>query len=170
MGKPRPMPDNHPVDIVVQRVRTWWTIRSRGAPAATVRNAAPSAFTLPQDFTFGMHEVVMDERDGFQPQTRQADLHDPGLPLRIVDGALRVRPPKLPGMGSAPRRNRRPPAVHLAGGQWVRWQINYRLVGSNGGPSHYRLDTFNVHFGSPSSPDVFLGMATYQVEELGYVR
>jgi len=161
--------ENQSVDAVVQRVQTWWTVESRGAPAATVRNAAPVAFPLPQDYTFTMYEVVMQEHDGFRPQTRQADLTDPGLPLHLVDGALRVRPPKL-AFASAPRRHRRPPAVYLMPGQWLRWQINYRIVGMNGGPSHYRRDTFNIHFGSPSSPDVFLGAPTHTVDELGYVR
>lgn len=155
--------------VIVQRVQTWWTVRSRGAPAATARNATPTAFRLPPDLGFAVHEVVMRERDDFEPHTHHSDLSDPGLPLHTIDAALRVGPPTIP-LFSAPRRNRRPPAVRLAPGQWLRWQINYRLAGTSGGPSHYRLDTFNVHFGSPNSPDVFLGTPTHSVDERGYIR
>ena len=34
-------------DVIVQYVRVVWTKRSRGAPGAAIRNAAPLGFSLP---------------------------------------------------------------------------------------------------------------------------
>lgn len=104
------------MEAVVQHVRTWWTVRSRGQPAATVRNATPTAFPLPPDLLFAVHEIVMREHDDFRPRARQTALPDPDLPVHIVGKTLRVRPPKIPLVGF-PRRNRHPPAVRLAPGQ-----------------------------------------------------
>ncbi len=111
----------------------------------------------------------MRERDGFQPRMRQIDLSKSGVSFRVVDGLLRVSPPEA-SLFSMPRRWRRPPAVRLAPGEWLRWQINYRHVGSSGGQWHYSLDTFNIHFGTPASRDVFLAEPTRAVDERGYVR
>jgi hypothetical protein len=111
----------------------------------------------------------MRERDAFQPRMRQIDLSKCGVPLRAVDGLLRISPPDT-SLFSMPRRRRRPPATRLSRGEWLRWQINYRHVGSSGGQWHYSLDTFNIHFGTPASREVFLGEPTRTVEERGYVR
>lgn len=55
------------VDLVAQWVRVCWTKQSRGGHHAGRRNAAPSAFALPQIHARHTHEVTMHERDGFQP-------------------------------------------------------------------------------------------------------
>ncbi|MFE2299102.1 hypothetical protein ACFXAW_12950 [Streptomyces sp. NPDC059445] len=68
-----------------------------------------------------------------------------------------------------PRRNRRPPAVRLAPGQWLQWQINYRLVGSCGGEWSYRLETFNIFYGS-TEPGTFLGDPQRRVDERHSLR
>jgi hypothetical protein len=68
-----------------------------------------------------------------------------------------------------PRRWRRPPAVRLAPGEWLRWQINYRFIGSWGGEWAYRLDTLNLACGLVRA-DVFLGTPTRQVDERAYLR
>jgi hypothetical protein len=150
--------------VLVQRVSTWWTVASRGGPGATARNAVPVAFALPAGMVGGLHEVVVRERDGFGPEVRQvaetgaeagALMRGAGLPLHVVDGMLRVRPP---------------PAVRLAEGQWLRWQINYRIIGTHGGPSAFLLETFNVLHGRPASAEVFLGVPTRSVDERAYLR
>ncbi|MFI0263150.1 hypothetical protein ACH4OW_29465 [Streptomyces sp. NPDC017056] len=111
----------------------------------------------------------MQECDAFSPKTSERDLSDPGLVLREADGLLRVHPPEITIFGM-PRRNRRPPAVRLAPGQWLQWQINYRFAGTRGGPWSYRLDTFNISYG-PASPEVFLGTSpTRRVDERGFLR
>ncbi|MGW2256228.1 hypothetical protein ACWCXH_39800 [Kitasatospora sp. NPDC001660] len=154
--------------VIVQRVRTSWTKASRGGAEATTRNAAPVAFRLPIDITSGLHDVSMRESDSFVPHMSVQDLSDPGLVLRESDGQLRVHRPETT-IFSMPRRNRRPPAVQLAPGQWLQWQINFRFVGTWGGPWSYRLDTFNIAYG-PASPEVFLGTPTHRVDERAHLR
>ncbi|MFF2045554.1 hypothetical protein ACFVVX_34560 [Kitasatospora sp. NPDC058170] len=156
------------MDVVVQRVRTSWTKASRGGAGATLRNAAPTAFPLPPNMKAGLHEVSILESDAFHPHMRELDLSDPGLVLREADGLLRIHPPET-SLFSMPRRNRRPPAVRLAPGQWLQWQINYRFVGTRGGQWSYRLDTFNISYG-PASPAVFLKAPTHRVDERGFLR
>jgi hypothetical protein len=69
-----------------------------------------------------------------------------------------------------PPRPRRPPAVRLLPGQWVRWQLNYRFTSALGirGWSYW-LDTFNIAYG-PVDRDVFLSEPTVIVDECGPVR
>ncbi|MFD6416245.1 hypothetical protein [Streptomyces sp. NPDC060194] len=157
------------MNVVVQRVRTSWTKASRGGPGAAVRNAAPIAFAVPLGLGSGLHEVVLAEADGFVPQMTEGELSDAGLQLREADGLLRVRPPELARM-TAPRRDRRPPSVRLAPGQWLRWQINYRFGGGWSDTWTYRLDTLNIAYG-PTSADVFLTTPpTRTVDERGFLR
>ncbi|MER5790840.1 hypothetical protein [Streptomyces sp. NPDC001980] len=156
------------MDAVVQRVRTSWTKKSRGGPGAARRNAAPTAFSLPPGLSAALHEVAMQESDSFEPRMQVRDLSAPGTILREADGLLRVDPPEV-SLFAMPRRNRRPPAVRLAPGQWLQWQINYRFVGSCGGAWSYRLETFNIVYGS-ATPDVFLGVPTRRVDERRALR
>ncbi|MFD9434848.1 hypothetical protein [Streptomyces sp. NPDC060002] len=157
------------MEIAVQWVRTSWTKESRGGEAAARRNAAPAGFVLPQPEAASAHVVRMDERDGFAPFGTQADIRTVDVLLREADGRLRVLPRVQPLFGQPPRR-RRPPAVRLAPGQWVRWQLNYRFSSAAGirGWSYW-LDTFNIAYG-PVNPDVFLSTPTVFVDEQGPVR
>jgi hypothetical protein len=86
--------------------------------------------------------------------------------LRDVDGLLSVGPPEAVPAG-VPRRGWRPPAVRLAPGQWLRWQINYRFGGRTNWT--YRLETFNVAHGSPS-PNVFFSVPTCRIDERASLR
>ncbi|WP_217549346.1 hypothetical protein [Streptomyces sp. GbtcB6] len=156
------------MDAVVQRVRTSWTKKSRGGPEAARRNATPTAFSLPPGLSSALHEVAMQEPDSFEPRMQVRDLSAPGVILREVNGLLRVDPPEV-SMFAMPRRNRRPPAVRLAPGQWLQWQINYRFVGSCSGAWSYRLETFNILYGS-AVPDVFLGEPARRVDERRVLR
>jgi len=151
------------MDAVVQRVCTSWTKKSRGGSEAARRNAAPTAFLLPPGLSSALHGVAMRESDSFVPRTQVHDLSAPGTILREVDGLLRVNPPEV-SMFAMPPRNRRPPAVRLAPGQWLQWQINYRFVGRCDGAWSYRLETFNILYGS-ATPDVFLGVPARHVDE-----
>ncbi|MEU8749721.1 hypothetical protein AB0C88_04475 [Streptomyces chartreusis] len=156
------------MDVVVQRIRTSWTKKSRGGPGAARRNAAPTAFSLPPRLNAALHEVAMQESDSFEPHVQVRDLSAPGAILREVDGLLRVDPPEV-SMFAMPRRDRRPPAVRLAPGQWLQWQINHRFVGRCDGAWSYRLETFNIVYGS-AAPDVFLGVPTRRVDERRALR
>lgn len=156
------------VETVVQWVRTSWTKRSRGGAPAARRNAAPVAFPLPLATPPFVQEVTMDEDADFEPRLSVR----PGPPgddvlLRMANDLLRVELVVSPfGM---PRRWRRPPAVRLARGQWVRWQVNYRFAASCGGAWTYRLDTLNLAHG-PVAAGAFLGTPTRSVDERGSLR
>ncbi|MFF3889919.1 hypothetical protein [Streptomyces sp. NPDC001914] len=156
------------MDAVVQRVSTSWTKKSRGGSEAARRNAAPTAFLLPPGLRSGLHEVAMLESESFEPRTQVRDLSEPGTILREVDGLLRVDPPEV-SMFSMPRRDRRPPAVRLALGQWLQWHVNHRFVGRCEGAWSYRLETFNILYGA-AMPDVFLGVPSRRVDERRHLR
>jgi hypothetical protein len=154
------------VDVMAQWVRTSWTKRSRGGPAASARNAAPVGFPWPVPGRGGVHDVVMDEAHDFEPR----ESFRGGLPDRgdvLVDergGRLRVQLVVTPF--GLPRRWRRPPAVYLGPGEWVRWQVNYRFVGSGGGDWTYGLDTLNLGCGLGA----FTGRPSRFVDERASLR
>ncbi|GGZ70728.1 hypothetical protein GCM10010389_05290 [Streptomyces echinoruber] len=114
------------MEIVAQWVRTSWTKRSRGGEGAARRNAAPIGFSLPDAPRPLVHVVRMREEDGFRPHGSLGDLGTVDLQLRETEGRLRVFPRVQP-LCALPPRPRRPPAVRLVPGQWVRWQLNYRF-------------------------------------------
>jgi hypothetical protein len=163
-----PAPNHdHRGPAVVQRVRTEWTKASRGGEAATARNAAPIAFPLFSTEAPALHDVVMAEHAAFSPEhTLRPDLPDESeLELRLVEGRLRVR--ISPSPWGMPRRHRRPPAVYLEPGRWLRWQINYRFGMDYGW--EYRLETWNIAFGV-SDPGTFLGTPDHIIDERASLR
>ncbi|MFE7413909.1 hypothetical protein [Streptomyces laurentii] len=164
------------MEITVQWVRTFWTKESRGGAAAARRNAVPAGFALPGSLPGTLsgasrvaHYVEMSERDGFAPRAETKDLDEVKVALRDEGDRLRVLARVEPLCG-VPPRPRRPPAVRLLPGQWVRWQLNYRfssLVGLR--DWLYWLDTFNIAYG-PRGQDVFLSEPTVVVDERGPLR
>ncbi|MCX5207642.1 hypothetical protein OG897_40335 [Streptomyces sp. NBC_00237] len=157
------------MEITVQWIRTSWTKDSRGGEPAARRNAAPVGFALPHAEASSAHVIRMQESDGFVPYDSWEDLRKVDVQLREVDGKLRVLPRVQPLFGLPPRP-RRPPAVRLVPGQWVRWQLNYRFSSAAGirGWSYW-LDTFNIAYG-PVSADVFLSDPTVFIDEQGPLR
>ncbi|WP_307813918.1 hypothetical protein [Streptomyces sp. N35] len=157
------------MEISVQWIRTTWTKESRGGEAATRRNAAPVGFALPHEQASWAHVVRMHERDGFEPYDSREDLSKVDVQLREADGRLRVFPRVQP-LFALPPRPRRPPAVRLVPGQWVRWQVNYRFSSALGIRGWtYWLDTFNIAYG-PVDADVFLSAPTVFIDERGSLR
>lgn len=151
------------VDVIAQLVRTKWTKRSRGGAGAARRNATPTAFLLPSVHPPLTHTVVMDERDGFEPaeSLEYARPDNAIVLLKEVYGRLRVHPGAANGL---PQRKRRPPAVWLAHGEWIQWQVNYRFSGYSI-EWIYRLDTWNIAYGE-AKPDTFTtGTPTRYVDE-----
>ncbi|MEU3957952.1 hypothetical protein AB0F45_37765 [Streptomyces achromogenes] len=157
------------MEITLQWIRTSWTKHSRGGKAAALRNAAPTGFLVsPVPASFAQ-VIRMSERDGFEPHESEQDMREVGLGLRDEGDRLRV-PARVEPLFGLPPRPRRPPAVRLAPGQWVRWQLNYRFSSAAGLRDwSYWLDTFNVVYG-PVGPDVFLSEPTVLVNECGPVR
>lgn len=157
------------MEVTVQLVKHFWTKQSRGGEAAARRNAPPPGFPLPPMTSEFFHFVQMSERDGFEPRASQKDRRDLGVSLRDERDRLRVHPRVEPLFGLPPRP-RRPPAVRLLPGQWVRWQLNYRFSSAAGVRDwSYWLDTFNIAYG-PVDREVFLSEPTYVVDECGPVR
>lgn len=113
----------------------------------------------------------MREGQDFVPQFG----HRTGLPtadevtLRPVNERLRVQ--LVASAWGMPRRHRRPPAVLLKPGQWLRWHINYRFSGGCqcGEEWSYRLDTLNLAHG-PVAVDTFLGEPHHLVDEPGFLH
>lgn len=115
------------------------------------------------------HEVTLDERSYFAPQVlvHNAEPAPADVELTEADGLLRVCLIATPfGM---PRRWRRPPAVRLAAGQWLRWQINYRFPGPCSGEWSYRQDTLNLAYGKVSA-NIFQGTPTRHRDERAHLR
>ncbi|WP_307668645.1 hypothetical protein [Streptomyces sp. V2I9] len=157
------------MEITVQWIRTSWTKHSRGGEPAALRNSAPIGFPVSQVPPSFAQVVRMSESDGFEPRAGEKPLRGVALSLRNERGRLRVLPRVDPLFGLPPRP-RRPPAVRLLPGQWVRWQLNYRFSSAAGVRDwSYWLDTFNVAYG-PVAPDVFLSEPTVLVNECGPVR
>ncbi|MEV6288354.1 hypothetical protein [Kribbella sp. NPDC051770] len=160
------------MDVVVQRVRTSWTTQSRGGAAATVRNAVPIAFPVPRAPRPMLHSIVQTEANAFEPfdevvelaGTPRKVLFATGLELTDEGDLLRVYPQLRYPM---PPRGRRPPAVRVGRGEWLRWQLNYRESWNAGWV--YSLDTFNVGYGDVGA-EAFLGAPDQVVEELGFLR
>lgn len=154
------------VEVIAQRVRTTWSKRSRGIPGSAVRNAVPTAFSLPSGLPPLFHDIVMNEDDGFTPHATAVYEAPRPFGLRLVGDALLVRVPD--GFGAPVRTHR--PTVTLRRGEWVRWQLNDRYSSATGrGDWRYTLTTLSIAFG-PVEPDAFLGEAPHVVDERAGLR
>ncbi|MER6566080.1 hypothetical protein ABT288_07750 [Streptomyces sp. NPDC001093] len=93
-------------------------------------------------------------RHGFEPGESRTDLGTLSVSLRERDSGLRAC---AQGGFGLPLRPRRPPAVWLRPGQWLRRQLNHRFGSASGmADRSYSLDTFTVAHG-PVERDGFLG-------------
>lgn len=117
------------MDITAQWVRTVWTKRSRGATAAARRNAVPVGLPLPDVPLDRAHVVWVTERQDFTPEESRTDLD--GMPVSLRERGCGLRVFAHSGFG-VPLRPRRPPAVWLGPGQWMRWQLHHRHSSSSG--------------------------------------
>jgi hypothetical protein len=129
-----------------------------------------------------VHEVMITERNDFQPiesigvepPEREPSLARSGLRLVRADKGVRVEL-LLARLGDVrlggPLRDRRPSGVWLAPGEWLRWQVNYRMSGPriDGGRWEYRQDTLNIAVG-PADPELFFGEPTRHIDERGFLR
>jgi hypothetical protein len=153
------------MEVAAQWVRTWWTMQSRSGAGAARRNRLPVAFPLPETSVPLTHIVVMNEWDhDFQPQSSVVHARPDRSEVAVdeEDSTLRVMLASAQFKGVV---RRRPPAVRLHRGEWLRWQITYRHASALGlGPWYYRLDTLNIAYG-PVAADVFLGTPTRLVDE-----
>lgn len=168
--------------IVVQRVLTRWTKRSRGAPGAVRRNAVSEAFPLPSTRQAGVlvHRVVAREEDDFAVQERQLESYElPEFGLLMLDDTAGVRLEMTAG-GLAvigvtdvwcqcftvfPRRRERV-VLRLLPGEWGRWRLNFRLW-EDDGRSDWSYQKWVVNVGHLPTPttDLFLTTAPVAVTD-----
>ncbi|XVV16855.1 hypothetical protein ACQP2X_21485 [Actinoplanes sp. CA-131856] len=154
------------MDVIVQRVVTLWSKRSRGFPNAALRNAVPPAFPLPSGRPPLFHDVDVREENCFEPRSEVRPLTPRAFGLHLAGDVLRVRVPD--GFGFPQRRHR--PSVTLRRGEWVRWRFNNRSSSACGtGDWHYTLTSLSIAFG-PIPLDAFLGGAPHRIDELAALR
>lgn len=136
--------------IVIQRITTFWTKKSRGGKGAIARNAVPEALTLPSfaaSAELVVHKVVFDESNAFrrkaeiQKLTMANDWELNPVRLRLLGDQIQVRCM----FGGAPERWPRQAFV-LSYGQWGRLAYNRRFADSYDGSWRYEKEVFNVAF------------------------
>jgi hypothetical protein len=158
------------VDVMAQLIRITWTKRSRGGSAAARRNSAPIAFPLPADGAPLLHEIDMAERDDFHPRSSvRRELPDPGQVAMHEAGRL-LSIELRPVPGTNPARWYRGSMVLLRPGQWLRWQINYRISGHCDGEWSYRLDTLNLAYRPGGAATAFAGVPARFLDERTNLR
>ncbi|WP_410580193.1 hypothetical protein [Amycolatopsis sp. lyj-108] len=157
------------MEVAAQWVRTYWTKDSRGAPGATRRNAVQPGFLLPETTRPLVHEVTIREWAGFAPVEKMRREPPDPAEVKVVRESDLLRIRICPSGFGKPYRRRRPPAVELAPGEWLRWRINYRFVGSSGGQWYYCQATLNLANG-PVTPEIFLGTPDRIIDELAHLR
>ncbi|GAA3342391.1 hypothetical protein GCM10020358_37210 [Amorphoplanes nipponensis] len=158
--------------IVVQRVVTEWTKRSRGAPGAVRRNAVPEACPVPPADGAGVlvHQVFARERDGFAGRETRSGHTLPASGSLPLDGVAGVRLERADGRLQVtgvtgvwcqcftvfPRRPDRTVLVLLPG-RWGRWRLNFRLWEDDGhGEWRYQKWVVNVaHLAGPAPAELF---------------
>lgn len=111
----------------------------------------------------------MDERDGFVSRDSLEHVEPTADEVVLDCSGDTLRVELLASPFGMPRRWRRPPAVRLTRGDWVRWQINYRFATSSSGDWTYRLDTLNLAYGHVA-PDAFLGPPTHFINKRAALR
>jgi hypothetical protein len=135
--------------VVVQRISTWWSKASRGAPGAVRRSALPRAYPVTPSSSSYLYEghrrrewegdfedrLVETTEGDVLPQTAG------NLSLLLEDGTLRVDVWWSGQMGS-PRRGRRTEALRLVNGELGQVLTNGRH--SVEGGWLYVEDTYNV--------------------------
>ncbi|WP_204300111.1 hypothetical protein [Actinoplanes campanulatus] len=145
--------------IVVQRVLTEWTKRSRGAPGAVRRNAVPEAFPLPPGSVF--HQVTAYEQDDFTPVPTVDDIVPARAGVRLghsPDGLVTVT-----GVTDVwcqcvmvfPRRPERV-VLELPPGTWGRWRLNFRLWEEDSDWRYQKWVLNIANLPGPAPTDLFL--------------
>jgi hypothetical protein len=168
--------------IVVQRVVTEWTKRSRGAPGAVRRNAVAEAFVLPPGVggEVLVHRVVAREQDDFVVQETSGGLALPETGVLRLDGSAGVRLEMMTGQLLVtgvtdvwcqccrvfpPRADRT--VLRLKIGRWGRWRVNFRLWEDfNSSEWLYQKWVVNVaYLPGPPSRDLFQGTEPAEVAD-----
>ncbi|MBT0770732.1 hypothetical protein KIH74_17445 [Kineosporia sp. J2-2] len=157
------------MEPVTQWVQVTWTKASRGGREATTRNAAPAGLLLPIAAAPLTHDVTMREEEGFRPESSYETSGLDAATGRLRHGSVKVRPRGdalsvrlMPFTIGYPPRRRRPPALLIGPGDWVRWVINYRFSGYRG----WSYSQVTVNLANGKVPlETFLGHPTRTVDD-----
>jgi hypothetical protein len=176
--------------IVVQRVVTEWSKRSRGGDAARRRAAVPRAYPLPngRGAVAGpgpavlVHQIMAREENDFAPQ-EAARIHELLPPTDILhrehiagvflrsDGD-RVVVIGCPDPRGAPERFGHPRTLFALGrGEHSAWLVNFRFTDRTGAWYYQHWSVNVAHVEAPPAADLFLWTTpTRIVDEREYLR
>lgn len=165
--------------LVLQRLMTEWTKRSRGGSGAAVRNAVPQSLLLPPLAVKGdtvVHEARFLENDSFRcrDELKEVDL---GVSWQL--GAMTlfrqcdqvvVKFAYMMATTGAPERLSHE-AFTLQPGEWGRLLYNGRFSSWDDGEWWYRKDVFNVAYAESLDRRIFLDTTpNYTVSEMARLR
>ena len=149
--------------IIVQRIETTWTKRSRGMPGAKARNSVPKAFNIPvfNSTTEGLfiHEIRADESHNFelhQQSWYETDLMKYwSLHFREESSLLRVFFTYDYYRHGQPKRNaHRQPIMKLDREAFACFCINGRFTSYSG--QFYRQHFVNLAYVKSPTSNIFL--------------
>ena len=148
--------------IIVQRIETTWTKRSRGMPGAKARNSVPKALKLPilNSATEGLfiHEIYADENHNFElhQHWHETDLMKYwSLDFREESSLLRILFTYDYYQHGQPKRNaHRQPIIKLDREAFASFCINGRFTSYRG--QFYRQHFVNLAYVESPTSNIFL--------------
>ena len=161
--------------VVVQRIDTQWTKRTRDAAGRELRARLPQAYALPDALLHTTDLCVRHFVERSEPdfEVREWVEHD-DTPTTGRGGAVSVRLRMIGDelevvfVGSdagAPRRYRR--MKRIPAGSWMRVRYNGRFLSSNGrGPNFYEDKIVNVAFRTDLRATMFSGIPPFELDAL----
>jgi hypothetical protein len=165
--------------VVIQRLMTDWTKRSRGGSEATARNAVPQALILPAYVGKSeavIHEARFLETDAFRCRDELTEIElnvswqIGAMTLCRQHDSIVVQFAYRMDTAGAPERWSRN-AFALRPGKWGRLLYNGRFSGRSEGEWWYRQDVFNIACTDLMDRRVFIDTTpNYTVSEMARLR
>jgi|CXWL01.1.fsa_nt_gi hypothetical protein len=156
--------------VIVQQLSVVWTKKSRGTPAAAVRNALPQALpVISHDAAYIYQRHAFSEAAGYshrlvEDQTaNQVPRSCRDLGLTLEDGVLNVQLSWTAQMGQPPRKSSG--VAKLTSNQWARFFANGRHTDAEGSQC-YRREIYNIALVPAATDDVFTRTAPTTVARL----
>lgn len=161
--------------MIVQRIVTTWTKRTRGAEGREARARLPTAYPLPDALLVSkapclQHFVARGESDGWALEEKHRTREDVSASLGEEHGAVRLSLAAAGEMNivfvhadecGAPFRRKK--QARLLAGSWARVRFNGRFVGYE--EAWYEEKVVNIAFGTAATRDLFLATSPSVVLE-----
>lgn len=146
------------MSVLIQRIETYWTKRSRGQPRATVRNSVPETYlieNLPKENGINYIQVKYSEHNNFQAPSiiswkliNENQQREIGLDFKFID-------PNILLVSRWGENGFLKKVGELTQGNWLRIVSNERVVLDY--TWAYKKHVFNIYFGDPGEMgDAFL--------------